>query len=212
MGRWWDQGHEAYRSNALASQMSRAVFLEPYQLLRPFHGADGQHEVADAELLDQALGYCGGRRRDDHAIERGVFRPAEGSIADQLVHSPVTKLRQKLGRSVGKLGDALDRIDLAAELCEHGGLVAATGADLEDSIARGCAEKLGHQRDDVRLRDRLPVPERQREISICLVGLARRHELVPRHATQRLEHTAILDALRPERFDKPASCPIHVDL
>jgi len=53
----------------------------------------------------------------------------------------------------------LDGKDLGTEGREDRGLVPAPCTHLEDAVARGDGEELGHQGDDVGLGDRLPVTD-----------------------------------------------------
>ena len=60
----------------------------------------------------------------------------------------------------------LDRVDLARDLAEHGRRVAEPGADLEHRLVAFQAQRLDHQRDDVRLRNRLAARQRLRRILV----------------------------------------------
>ena len=63
--------------------------------------------------------------------------------------------------------DDLDRVDLGHDLRQHRGLVAGAGADLEHAAAgRRPASASVIQRDDVGLRDRLAVADRQRAVLV----------------------------------------------
>ena len=69
-------------------------------------------------------------------------------------------------RRVGQLLVPLDGVDLARDPAEDRRGVARAGADLEHAIAGPERERRGHQRDDVRLRDRLPALDRQRRVLV----------------------------------------------
>src|SRR5690606_7511140 len=91
---------------------------------------------------------------------------------------------------------------------EHGRPVAALGLRLEllvERMARGqiVDKRFAHPRDAIRLRDRLPVADRQRGI---LVRSARERlvdEQMTRHRADPLEHTLVRDAFRAKPLDEP---------
>ena len=57
--------------------------------------------------------------------------------------------------------------------------------------------KLGHQRHDIRLRNGLPKPDRQRMILVGLVPKVRRHEPLARHSAHDLQDPAsVMSRLR----------------
>ena len=66
----------------------------------------------------------------------------------------------------GELPDALDAVDLPGDLGEDRGCVARAGPDLKDRLAALQGQGLGHQGDDVGLRDRLAFLDRERDILI----------------------------------------------
>jgi hypothetical protein len=53
--------------------------------------------------------------------------------------------------------------------------------------------KLRHQRDDVRLRDRLAVADRQRPVVVGVLRLVGIDEQMTRHAAHRIEHPPVVD-------------------
>jgi hypothetical protein len=85
---------------------------------------------------------------------------------------------------------------------EHGCLIAAPGADLENSVRPSDAKRVGHVGDDERLRDRLTVADRQRTISIRKRPHGFWHEQVPWHVAHHIEDTGIRDAAPPKLFSE----------
>ena len=57
-------------------------------------------------------------------------------------------------------------------------------------------QRLGHVADDVGLRDRLAVADGDGTILVGAAAQIVRHELLARHADQRVEHPSIADAAR----------------
>ena len=118
---------------------------------------------------------------------------------------------ETLARGVGERGVALDRDHLAHELREHRRLIARAGADLEDAMLGARREELGHAGDDVRLRDRLPLADRQRVIAVGDVAVIGRDELLPRDARHRLHDALVADAeaLENTQHLAPLLCRVH---
>ena len=77
--------------------------------------------------------------------------------------------------------DDFDREDSDPHLGEDGGLVPGSRADFEDAITGLHLRELGHESDDVRLADRLPIPNGKRSIIIGAGALCLGHEEVARH-------------------------------
>ena len=111
---------------------------------------------------------------------------AAAAVADVDVHSrAVPGGGQPLSRSLGQLRDALDRVNFLRQLGENGRLVAGARADVEHALAAAQCELLADASDHVRLRDRLPLADRQRRVVVCAASQLRRHEQVARHASHR---------------------------
>ena len=72
--------------------------------------------------------------------------------------------------------------DVGGDLGEDRGRVTRARADLEHLVAALELERVGHQGDDVRLRDRLIGIDRQRGVVVGELNEVRRHEFVARHA------------------------------
>ena len=87
------------------------------------------------------------------------------------VHVADLEVAQHLACALLQRGDALDAVERDHERRQHRRLVPAARADFEHLARRApFDQRLGHPRDDLGLRDRLAVPERQRGV---LVGAAR---------------------------------------
>jgi hypothetical protein len=59
-------------------------------------------------LVDECLGDLLGRRRDDDARERGVFRPPLVTVAGADVYVRISKAGERLGGALGQRGQELD--------------------------------------------------------------------------------------------------------
>ena len=115
--------------------------------------------------------------------------------------------REPFARELDQARMALDRVDVGGEPARHRARVARAGADLEDPVARADPRRLEHQRDDVRLRDRLPLLDRQRRVVVGVAAQRRGDELVARHLAHRREERRIADAARGDLLvdHRPAS-------
>ena len=107
--------------------------------------------------------------------------------------------RRGRARPLGELRDPLDRVHLAGELGDHRRLVAGARADVEHALAAARGELLADARDHVRLRDRLPVADRQRGVVVRASAELLRDEQLARDALHRGEHALVVDAARGAR-------------
>ena len=110
--------------------------------------------------------------------------------------------KSSLGRLL-QFAPALDGIDPAAEIGQHRGLVARTGADLQHLVALVELELLGHEGDDVRLGDGLAAIDRQRDVLIGVVGEGLVDEQLARHPLDGAQHLGVANAATPELHDQP---------
>src|SRR5262249_47534795 len=131
------------------------------------------------------------RRGDDDAIEWCYLRPSVIAVAAAYMDGVVAEFGQPCCRLLGQARYTLDRIDLMPELGQHGGLITGAGADFEDASARREAQQVGHQGDDVRLRNSLTEADWQRSIGIGQIALGGRHKRMARYVTHGLQHGGI---------------------
>ena len=162
--------------------------MNDHQALRGVDRSDGNdHACARTQLLEQRRRNVVGGGGDDDGVERGLFLPTEIAVTVADAAFGETGLFQAAERFLIKRPDDLDGVNVGRDFEENSGLVAAAGADLEDFLAGFDLEQFGHQRDDVRLADRLAVADRQRLIVVGLASQVRFHKLVPRHPAHGLE-------------------------
>ena len=110
------------------------------------------------------------------------------------VHVSVVQRFQCSARRTCQRFDDLDRVDILHQAAEHGGLVAAAGADFQDAVGRLRVERFGHERDNERRRDRLLIADRQSHILIGQLARLTRHEFVSRRVAHRFNHALVLDS------------------
>src|SRR4051794_15399797 len=102
--------------------------------------------------------------------------------------------------------NTLDRVHLGSKLRQHGGLIAAAGADLQHAFERAVVScQLTHACDDPWLRYRLTVPDRERSIVVGTNGERFIHEDVAWHRVHGIEHKLVPDSLFTYPFDHPGA-------
>ncbi len=127
------------------------------------------------------------------------------SVADR--HVIVAQRVQPLLGFLRKLRNDLDAVHFLADLGQHGRLIARARADVQGLGLRAALGQLGHQRHDVRLRDRLPVADRQRMVVVGATSECFGHETVPRHVLHRPKHFRVGDVPAAEvLFDHASAC------
>ena len=150
--------------------------------------------AADRELLLQRLRHLGPAGRDQDGIERRGLRPAFGAVADAQLDIVVAQLLEPSPGRLGQRRMALDRVDPVGDLAHHGRGVARAGAHLEHAVAGLHLGGLDHQRDDVGLRDRLALADRQRPVLVGELLEAGLDEGLARHAAHGVQDVAVAHA------------------
>jgi len=92
----------------------------------------------------------------------------------------------------------LDRVHLTRQLCQDSRLIARAGAHFEHATRRRQIEQRGHHGHNVRLRDRLPMPDRERLISVRLLNGLGWHKQVPGHSCHSLQNDLVVDTSPPQ--------------
>ena len=86
----------------------------------------------------------------------------------------------------------------ARELGEHGSLIAGAGPDVEDALVAAETEERADRCYDERLRDRLPVPDRQRAVVVGVRAQSLRYEELPRNPAHGREDPLVGDTAATE--------------
>ncbi len=107
-----------------------------------FRGSDRQHQPsAGHELLDQRRRHAGRHCGQQHAVEgRGGRQPeiAVGMLKTHIGNFQFTQLEPRLFE---QRRNPLDTEHFLAKLRQHRGLIAASGADLENLVRRPPGEQ-----------------------------------------------------------------------
>ena len=93
----------------------------------------------------------------------------------------VTKIGERRGGLLGQRAVTLDGVDVGGNFGKDRRRIAGTGADFEDLFAATQRQRLGHERDDIGLRDCLPFFDRQGSIIVSKLAKVRRQEAFTRH-------------------------------
>ena len=121
---------------------------------------EGDDEAAaDCQLLEERGRDVGRRGGHQNPVERGAFGPAPGAVTQTGVDVGETQPLKAHFRFDEEVGEPFHGGDSLCEPRQNRGLIATAGADLEDDIAAARRQHGRHQRDDIRLRDRLPIAD-----------------------------------------------------
>src|SRR5262249_8692640 len=162
------------------------------------------HATTFTQLLEQGRRDRRPAGRDEDAIERGLVGPAERAAAQADPDVVVAELLEESPRALGQARKPLDRADSPGELGQHGRLVAGSGAHLQDLLLAAQLEQLGHEADDVGLRDRLLLADRQRMIAVGAVAQRPLAEETARHPPHGAQDPLVSDpALHELLLDHP---------
>lgn len=138
--------------------------------------------------------------RDDDPIERTVREQAAGPISSHDDEVMVSKLVQGLGSLPGQGIMPFDGIDDSGEFPQDGSLVAGPGANFEQGFVPLKFQKLGHEGDDVGLRDGLVFAEGERTVGIGQVAVFFGDKAVARDLGHGLEDARVGDVAFNELF------------
>ena len=122
------------------------------------------------------------------------------SRSDTLLHARALNV---LARLLEQRRNPLDREHLRHEMREQHRLIARARADLEHALLARELQQLEIARVHPRLRDRLPVADRQRRVLVRAMPQPRRHERVARRHLERAQHGEIANSLLAQRLDEP---------
>src|SRR5215467_8947975 len=159
------QRNEAHRQDLSGDDRSVGLLLDEQKVLGKKCRAHWHHyPTPGLELTNQRRWHVARRGSDDDRVEGSAILPAVVTVTDLRSHPPVTLLAQAALRLGGQGLDDLDGAPVLRQLGQYGGLVAGPRSDLEHSVFGLVPDQVGHQRDDVGLRNSLAVAYGQRPI------------------------------------------------
>ena len=190
-----DQWNEAHGAKLLSGQASIACLRQSDEFLSAVAVTNRHHQPsAGRQLIDKRLRHAAaGCSRKNRVIGRRV-RPTVGAVPLDDEDIVVAQPAHPLARQAGKFRLAFDRDDFARDLRKHGCRISGAGADFEHPVPMPHSGSLDHQRDDVRLGDRLSRFDRERVIAIGSVRIFGVYELLPWNASECLQQCSVNDA------------------
>ena len=171
----------------------------PIPFAHPMHDllitrADGDdHGAAVLELVDQGLRNAFGRAGHDNLVEGSLFGPTLEPVTNPHVDVFVAKFLQDGLRLLSERFHDFDRIDFGDEAAEHGCLIAAASADLQDAIGRLRIERFGHERNDERRRDRLLLADWEGHVFVSEFARRARYKFVSRRSPHGINDPQVRD-------------------
>ena len=114
----------------------------------------------------------------------------------QNVDIVIAKIGQHRGGFLGQRTVTLDGVDIGGNFGEDRCRVARTGTDFEHLLTAAERQRLGHECDDIGLRDRLPFLDRQGRVIVGKLVKLRRQKGFPWHAPHGIENQLGADAAR----------------
>ena len=157
------------------------------------HGDD--HASAGLELLHQGGRNESGGGGDDDGIEWCFFLPAVVAVGMAGSHPVEPEPPQAISCAGRQNLQDLDRVHVATDVPEHGGLIARSGTHLQDLHSGLRSYHLGHVGYDIGLGDGLAQPDRKRLVTVGPVPVSGGYELVPRHVAHGVKGRRIGDAV-----------------
>ena len=115
-------------------------------------------------------------------------RPTARPVAVQNMDIVVAKIGQRRGGLLGQRTMTLDGVDVGGDFGKDRRRIARTGTDFEHLFAAPKHQCLGHERDDIGLRDRLSFFDRQTARLHRQTREAGRQKRFTRHATHCIEN------------------------
>ena len=165
--------------------------MSSHELL-PSEGADRDDQSSPVgNLVDQRRRNGGRGGRDEDGVERRERRRAGLLAGRQHVDMIQAEALERRRGPPAQHIDDLNGDDIAREPGDDGRLVTRSGADLKHAVGGFQRERLGHHPDDQRLRDGLPVADRECPIGVGVAADLLGDELVPWHRSHRRQHARV---------------------
>src|SRR5467141_990824 len=128
----------------------------------------------------------GRRRSHENGIVRGELRQTQRSVAAVHVNILAAEARETLAGFSGQCRAKLHGEDLARQAGQHGGLIAKSRSDFQYPFVPLKAQRRGHGGYNVRLRNRLALPDGERGVLVSAVAKFRGDEFMAWHALKAL--------------------------
>src|SRR3990172_12819407 len=146
------------------------------------------------ELADERVRYLWSCGCDDDPVIRGKLSPSDGSVAALRCHS-ISQLFKKFSGLKMQLHMALYCEHTASKFGKHHRLIPRTRADLQYFAIRLRVELFRHERNGVRLGDRLTARDRKSRVFVRLPGKWRQDEKLALNLAESFQYAFVADSL-----------------
>ena len=168
---------------------------DPHELLAPGLGPDRDDQpAAVGELLQQRLRHRRPARGHDDGVEGRGLRVPERAVTPHDVRVVVAEAIEHRPCPRGQRLVALDRPHVRRHPAQHRGAVAGPGPHLQHPVVRSDLGRLGHDGDDVGLRDGLALRDRERVVVVGELGQVVGQEAFAGHRAHGPQHAGVPDA------------------
>lgn len=190
-----DERHERHCAEILLLEFCFILPRELDQRLVPHFTTDRNDKTtAYRELIFQRLRHIGSARSDQDRVKRSGFGPSAGAVAYAQIDVIVTDILDPLPGRCAERRMSLKGVNATGDQTDDSRGIAGTGTHFEHLIAGPDFGRFDHQRDNVRLRDRLIFADRQRSVFVGKLLESGVDERLARHATHRIQHARITHA------------------
>ena len=177
------------RNKSHIGEVFAAIFVlrdprHPHQFLNVRVRTNRDHQpAADFQLVFERLRNRRTAGRDYDCIVRRVLRPTLRPVTVQDMDVVVAKIGERRGGLFGQWAVTLDGIDIGGNFGKNRRRIARAGTDFEDLFAATQRQCLGHEGDDIGLRDCLAFFDWQRSVIVSKLAKMRRQEAFTGHTT-----------------------------
>src|SRR5919201_1325932 len=168
---------------------------EPIEILNPRRFPHGDDEAtADRELLFERLGHVWPAGGDHDRVEWRIFWPTPCSVTLSDLHVGIAQIATALGGGARKTRVPFDAVHLGGDPTGHRRGVPRARSHVEHSIVLSELQCLEHEGDDVWLRDRLLLIDRERGIFVSEFDERVWYEFLTRDFRHRMENALAADS------------------
>src|SRR4029077_3426075 len=180
-----EKRNEAARLQHSSTKSIMAAFDQLQILI--FHIAHRHnHSSTFGKLREKRCGHGGCRRSHENGVVRGKFRQTQRSVAAVHVSIVIVEAREALDGFGGEPRAELHGENVARQTGQHGGLIAKSRSNFQCALVPLKGQRRGHGGYDVRLRNRLALPDREWGVLVSAVTKFRGNEFVAWHALEAL--------------------------
>lgn len=189
-----DQRYEADTAEVMFLPGVLAGAGDAQQGLQALASDRNDEPPAELELTLERLGDTVASRGDEDRVERRFVGQAQAAVAVDNGHIVIAERVDSLGGRPGERLVPFDREHLPGDARHHRRRIARAGTHLEHLPAGRDLRGVDHERDDVGLRDRLPLADRQRAVFVGEFAHRLGNEGFARDRAERRQQVRRVDA------------------